>query len=452
MRRLLDRDQERRGRLPDAGPSPARYLAVLAGVTFTVLAVGTFMPAVGHSVRAGLCSRGDTGCQVTPGTVDDLGSCQVLSHADTVSDDAVVFTDDLGRSGRLTLSRTVDKNAVVHWFVRQAGVSESDPKRSELVAAASGQLTEFASEAAAREYIVAARHRPVRNRLIDADPTGLVSLLATRIDGHTIDNRAPQSYFVDGGGALDLGNEARSGVNGDFIAGGQTGIAEVKSTNVSRPVTTLYAQLSSAAVTALGLRTEQAIGLLPSPGVGAGIGVASVSFDWTGRATALGFEVAGELPVRLGPPFGSAGPNVMAGLVDPGPAVSGTTFTGRVSMNIDLTDGSTSAAAVEALHALGVPLLLDQQIQLSAQTRRPVDPEAGAEWVRDRVRALYQELDRGAEGTSVTVNTYRRLPATTAARQVALGLQGGLTITGSLPDNDYYYAPAQGFVLWQTCH
>ncbi len=182
-------------------------------------------------------------------------------------------------------------------------------------------------------------------------------------------------------------------MNGDFVAGGQTGIAEVKFTNTSQPLTTLYTQLSSDAVTALGLRTENAAGLSPSPGVG-GIGVASVSFDWTGRATALGFEVAGELPGRLGPPFGNAGPNVMAGLVDPGPAAAEPAFTGRISMSVNLTNEKTATAAVNALHALGVPLLLDRTELLSPTTRKPVELAAGEQWVRDQIRPLYQELDQ----------------------------------------------------------
>jgi hypothetical protein len=309
-----------------------------------------------------------------------------------------------------------------------------------------GQLTEFATEDAAREYITAAQHMPVRQRLIDADPTGLVSRLANSIDGHSAVEPRPDAYFVDGGTALDLSNEARSGVGGDLVGGGMTGIAEVKLDDSSEPGTTLYVQLSSAAISGLGLRSGSSTGLLRS----AGLGIASVKFDWTGQPESLVIEAAGELPGRLGPPFGSAGPNLMTGLVSPGPSSDDEQFIGRVSIGIGLTDLSTAAIATGALHALGVPLLLNRRADDTADETL-AGPGSSAAVGIDPVKRLYELLDAGTADTSVTVNTYRKLPTAASPGAVTLGLQGGLTVANALPAADYYYAPGQGFVQWQTC-
>ncbi len=445
MKLTLARRDDAFRRLPDAGPSSIRYLAVLAGAIFAVLAVGAVAPTAGHGVRDRFCGRSDTGCAAHAIATDDLGVCRVLSHADAVTDDAVVFTDDLGRSGRLTLSRSVDKNAVVHWFVRQDGVSGDDADRPGADVAVGGQVTELASEDAAREYITAAQHEPVRARLAAADPTGLVPRLADRIDGHQVVSRPPDAYYVAGGDALELGNEARSGVNGRLVAGGTAGVAEVRFSNTVPPVTTLFVRLSTSATTALGLQPDDLTGLT----MVTGLGIAGIRYDETGRPDQLVIEAAGQLPGRLGPPFGKAGPALMAGLVAPGPAGTDGHFTGRVTMTLDLTDEPTATVAADALHALGVPLLLDQ----GSPQAPPAPPErAGrAAAARGPVQRLYRLLDQGAAGTSVTVNTYRPSTSPDYAGGVTLGLQGGLTIAGALPAADYYYAPGQGFVQWQTC-
>jgi hypothetical protein len=421
MRFLPQGSGDRGRRLPDTGPSAIRYLVVLTLTGFAMITAGAVLPSIGHSVRMSFCGAGDTTCAEHAIPRAPLGRCRVLSHADTVTDDAVVFTDDLGQSGTLTLSRTVDKNAVVHWFVRTDVMG--------------GRLTEFASEDTAREYIIAAQHRPVRERLGAADPTGLLSRLAGRIDGHEVVTRTSDAFFVDGGNALDLGNEARSGVTGARIGGGMAGIAEVKTSNAKAPVSSLYLRLTPAAGNALGLLLRPGIGVQPSP---PGLGIASIAFDGTGRPERLTIEAAGRLPGRLGPPFGGAGPNVMAGLLTPGPNPSPGQFTGRVSISIALGDNASTDVAADALHAIGVPLLLD----------RGTDPEHPP---RRSVQSFYRLLDRGTADSSVTVNTYRTSSGSKERPTVTLGLQGGLTIADALPDRDYYYAPGQGFVEWQRC-
>src|SRR5262249_22816953 len=124
------------------------------------------------------------------------------------------------------------------------------------------------------------------------------------------------------------------------------------------------------------------------------------------------------------------------GLLSPPAGGGAQRFTGRISMMLDLSDPLVRVSTADALHALGVPLLLDQG--------HPVSP-TGA------VADLYALLDSGARGTSVTINTYRLPAGASSSPGATLGLQGGLTIAGALPGADYYYAPHQGFVKWQVC-
>lgn len=422
MRLFTDEPADGRRLLPDTGPSAIRYLLVLSACTIAVLVTITVTPSIGHAVRTSFCSTGDTACAQYAVPRAELGECRVISHADTVTDDAVVFTDDLGRSGTLTLSRTVDKNAVVHWFVRS---NDTD--------GTGGHLTEFASEDAAREYITAAQHQPVRQQLVDADPTGLLGRLADRVDGHELVTRAPDADFLDGGTALDLSGEARSGVTGPRIGAGQSGIAEVKTADGA---SSLFVELSAAGTGTLNL-LEAGSGVGPAR---PGLGVVSIAYDATGRADRLTIEAAGRLPQRLGPPFGSVGPQVMAGLLTPGPSRGGF-FIGRVSISVSLEDPTTAGLAADALHAAGVPLLLDLG-------RRPASSTLAR---KQAVLRFYQLLDDGSADSSVTVNTYRTRADAGDHPTVALGLQGGLTVADALPDADYYYAAGQGFVEWQRC-
>lgn len=344
----------------------------------------------------------------------------MLSHADVVPDDAVVFADDLGTSGRLTLSRTVDKSAVVHWFVRRDDVPGSER---------GGELTEFPTENAARAYITSAQHEPVRLGLESADPTGLLARIAGKVDGYELPRqmvKEPHAYFVDAGSALDLGSEARSGVGGAIIGGGVTGVSEVRVTQEKRPVTTLFVRLSETVAARLRLG-----------GAGSGMTVASVAFDRQGLPRQLVLETAGEIRGWLGP-SAEEPPALMGSLLAEAEPSEPEPFTGRVSIRIDLRTPEVAAAAADALHALGVPLLLD------LGTKNAPAP----------LPRLYGLLDAGAAGTSVTVSAYRWANdelGDNDSPAVGLGTQGGLTVKGALPGDDFYYAPGQGLVRWQTC-
>lgn len=401
--------------LPDAGPSPIRYLAVLGGSCLAVLVTVALMPSLGHGVRGAFCGEGDTACSERRIADAAEASCRVLSHADVVPDDAVVFTDDLGSAGRLTLSRTVDKNAVVHWFVRRDDVPGS---------VRGGELTEFPTESAARAYITAAQHEPVRRSLEKADPTGLLTRIAGTVDGHRLPREMvpePHAYFADGGSALDLGAEARSGVGGPIIGGGVKGLAEVRVTREERPVTTVFVELAAPAAEQLRLG-----------GGDSEMTVAALTFDRLGRPRQLVIETAGRLRGSLGPAAASSERLLGLLLDDSGPPEPDP-FTGRVAIRIDLLRSEAAEAAAQALHWLGVPLLLEFGESLAES---------------NPVQALYDLIDAGAPGTSVTVSAYR---VPNVETEVGLGLQGGLTVRGALPGDDFYYAPGQGLVRWQTC-
>ena len=411
--------------LPDAGPSPIRYLAVLGGSCLAVLVTVVLVPLLGHGVREAFCGQGDTACS-PPAPAGPIGptaqtTCRVLSHADVVPEDAVVFTDDLGSSGRLTLSRTVDKNAVVHWYVRRDGRPGSAFEKG-------GELTEFPTEAAARTFITAAQHEPVRNELAKADPTGLLPRIADQVDGHRRPEEVvqqPHAYFANAGSALDLGAQARTGVTGTIIGGGVTGVAEVRVTSEERPTTTLFVELTDAA--AQPFRLSDA---------GLGKTVVSVAIDGQGSPQQLVIETAGRLRGWLRP-SADIPEALMSGLLDDDRSAE--PFTGRVSIRIDLLRTENADAAADALHWLGVPLLLESGDQ---RIRPGVIPE------KDPVRTLYALLDTGAPGTSTTVSAYR---VGKGSPEVGLGMLGGLTVRGALPGDDFYYAPGQGLVRWQTC-
>ncbi|MCE0534316.1 hypothetical protein LWF15_02225 [Kineosporia rhizophila] len=423
-----------RAALPDAGPSSIRYLAVLTGSCLVVLVTVVLTPVLGHGVRKAFCGNGDTACATPVIAAAAETRCQVLSHADVVPDDAVLFTDDLGSSGRLTLSRTVDKNAVVHWFVRRDNVPGS---------VRGGELTEFPTESAARAYITAAQHEPVRRRLRSADPTGLLARIAEKVDGHPLPGemvRQPHAYFVDAGSAPDLAAQARSAVGGGIVGGGVAGVAEVRVTQEKQPSTTIFVELTEKAGESFRLGTP-----------GSATTVAGVTFDRFGRARYLVIETAGGLRGWLSASAGTP-EHLLGTLLDVGePEGSDLTsdsveseepeepapFVGRATIRIDLLRSEPAGAAADVLHWLGVPLLLD--LGQGSELEEGQDP----------VQRLYALLDAGAPGTSVTVSAYRT--AQNASPEVGLGMLGGLTVRGALPGDDFYYAPGQGLVRWQTC-
>lgn len=454
--------RDRRRSVP-AAPSAARYLVVLVGIGLALGVTAVSLPAAGRAVRDGVCSSGSCAAQAIPR--QPVGSCQVIAHADAVTDDAVIFTDDLGRSGRLTLSRTIDRSGVVHWFVRQdGGTGEGlDGRTRALLALGGGQLTEFADERTARDFVVGAQHEPVKAGLGRLDPTGLVHVLGDAVDGYTHRPRPPDAYFADAGAAVLTTGPAEAGVTSSRPFTGVEGIAEVKITATGPAAgTTVYYRLGRTVAVQLGLAPPPA-SAEPDPG---GQLLASIGYDPAGRAERLRIEAAGELPGQLGPPFGAPGPAVMASLLSPGPVHDARRFVGRVVMSLSLANSDDRAVVADALHELGIPVLLD--------AARPPTDGAGAtgtgtgktatgetatgETATDgtgtsgaAVRGLYRLLDSGAAASSVTVNTYRPAPVGSPRPVAGLGLQGGLTLSGLLPAADYYYAPRQGFVRWQQC-
>jgi hypothetical protein len=459
-------------------PNAAHYLVTGVGAAAVVATVTLGAPGAGRSIAGTLC--GSAACTGPPIPQAPVGTCRVISHADTVTEDAVVFSDDLGRAGRLTLSRTIDKNAVVHWFVRQDGTAagELPTGMRALVGNAAGRVTEFASEQVAREFVVATEHEPVKRSLAAVDAAGALPLLGDRIDGHATPDVPVDTYLVDGGDGLDLVGETRSAMDGPRVPQASDGLAAVRL--VSRPDvagTAVTYRLAPSVATTLGVLAPAG-----STGSGGGTGrtVLTVMDDDSGRPQRLVLEVAGALPgalgqgriQQLGTSAGSGLTALLPPLASPPPtAPSLDSFAGRLTLSVDLTDRRTRRIAADALHAMGVPVLLgDGSGPWSAspagavtrpRARPPTRPggtaggkptAAAPSTVRTRaaLQQFYRLFDTGVAGTSVTVNTYRTDGAGVTP-QVVLGLLGGLTFMHSLPADDYYYAPGHGFVKWQEC-
>lgn len=434
----------RRPALPDAGPSAARYLVVLVGIGVALATAGLSAPSIGAAVRGRVCSQRPGSCATAVIPSVPVGSCRLLSHADPVTEDAVIFTDELGHSSRLSLSRTIDKFGIVHWFVRQDGGAGLglEGRARKLLALGGGQVTEFDSEPTAREYLLATAHQPVKQDLAAMDASGVLARVGDSVDGHRLDGRPPSAYFAQGGNGLDLAAQTQAAVAGPAAGDGLAGLAEVKiDQGAGRGGTTVYHWLTAAAGAGFGLFPSGSALGPTAPG----LTLLSIRYDQDGNPERLTIEAAGSLPARLGP-AARAEPDVISGLLAPGPEVEPGRFTGRVVITVGLTDRVLLELAADALHELGVPVLPDAG-SLPAPSTGGTRPAAAS----TAVRRLYQALDDGAEGASVTVNTYQLHRAAGQRSAVALGLQGGLTVTGALPAADFYYSPGQGFVKWREC-
>jgi hypothetical protein len=462
---------------PREEPTAAHYLVMSVCVGVVLASVTLTAPGAGRRLAGSICAS-SAACLGSAIPRVPIGSCRVITHADAVTDDAVVFSDDLGHSGRLTLSRTIDKFAIVHWFVRQDGATAAEtrsPVRA-LGGGTGGRLTEFASEDAAREYVAAWEHEPVKRSLAQMDAAGAVPLLGDRIDGHQLNHVSADAYVVDGADALDLSGETRAAMDGPLVPQAIEGLSEVKLTE--RPDsagTAVTYRLAPSVASLLGL-------LAPNGSVGGGSGpsriVVTLTSDAAGRPDRIALEAAGALPStldqsRTGARPGGAGSR-LNGLLPPLGKVASTapsldSFAGRVTLAANLSSPAAARTVGDALHALGVPLLLGDGVgswsvapakaskpAKPARARqvapgRATPPDATAVRVRSALQNLYALFDAGTAGTSVTVNTYRTDGRQNTRPAITLGLQGGLTFTGSLPADDYYYAAGQGFVKWQEC-
>jgi hypothetical protein len=454
---------------PRDEPTAAHYLVMSVGVGVVLASVTLTAPGVGHQLAGSMCAS-SAACLGPAIPRVPIGRCRVITHADTVTDDAVVFSDDLGHSGRLTLSRTIDKYAIVHWFVRQDGAAaaEARPQVRGLIGDSGGRLTEFASEDAAREYVAAWEHEPVKRALARMDAAGAVPLVGDRIDGHQLHRLAAGAYLVDGADGLDLSGETRAAMDGPRVPQAIEGLSEVKLTDRPDGVgTAVTYRLAPSVASLLGL-------LAPDGSVGGGFGpgriVVTLTSDAAGRPERIALEAAGALPStlnqnRIGSVPGTARSR-LNGLLPPLGKVASTapsldSFAGRVTLTVNLSSPATLRTVGDALHAMGVPLLLGDGVgswstpaavaaAVAAKKKGPA-PDAVAARTRSALQNLYALFDTGATGTSVTVNTYRSDGLRDPRPRITLGLQGGLTFTDSLPADDYYYAAGQGFVKWQEC-
>lgn len=453
----------------ERGQSSAEYLGAIVVVVVVVAAVLVGATGVGKHVSAGIqaavCRISGGGCTVNAILHVPDEDCEVYSHAGEVSTDVVAFSVDLGASGSLTLSKAVSPDGKEHWYVDQAGELRAGAdfllgeeaglgdlgegvgaEVTALATAGGGAKMEFADEAAAREFMTAAAHEPVKQGLTGWDPTGLTHWLADKVDGHHYAPPAPEEYFFEAGAQAADALDAKAGVASAGASAGVAGVVGVKVTPVGTGGSkkTVYLKLSADAAMEMGL--FDAAGASTS---GSGEVVVGIEYDPAGHPVAASLEGAGTLKGELS---GSVpmGPETtlaqIAGFTPKGAPESGQSAsiggTAKIGLSIDLTQGQNSAVLARGLHALGVPVLRG----LGGPT-----PDAVT-----GLKGVYDLFDSGADGTSLTVTTYdtKEGGSTVGAKAgdvLTFGIEAGYQTTDDTLTSGYYYSPGDGLVKWQSC-
>lgn len=454
----------------DAGQTSADYLGILAVVVVVVSALLVGTTGIGKHVSAGIqaaiCRINGGGCTVSQILHEPDEECEVYTHSGELSADVILFSVSVGGSAKLTLSKTVDPDGEVHWYVQQEGgvrlgadfLFGQEAKLGDLgegvsaevaalATAGAGAKMEFASEKEARDFMTAAAHEPVKDAMTGWDPTGITKWVADKIDGHTYDPPEPTEYFFEGGLAFEGSLDAKAGVGG---AGGSAGVAGVVGVKVTPqkngdPHKTIYMAMTGEAAAELGL-----LGVAKASGSVDGKVVVGIEYDGEGRPVKASVEAAGTVKGGFGPDGDIAGEGTIAQLAGfaptgaPGAGVSaGGGFTGKITFTLDLTEQGNADALADGLHSIGVPVLRDYG-------RQP--PPS----VRDSLGELYNRFDEGADGTTITVTTH---DVSTSGGQIGVkagdgltfGAEGGLEFEDTTLNDGYYYSPGDGFVNWQSC-
>jgi hypothetical protein len=416
------------------GPAPAAPLTAaraLAAAALCACAVGASVVAVvpvARSIRDARCSHGPQGCEPASIRRSDLGTCRVISHVDAVFDDTVVYADDLGAAGDVVLSRSIDKDAVVHWFVEQG--SKGAPEST---------VREFADEDTAREAVVAAVRAPVVAQHSRVDGTGITAWLGTGVDGHREGDAPPTAIVVR--------RDSR-------VAGASAG----QTAPATEPVPVLDVDHRSPPrrrSTVWELPWRAAVNLDVARGDGGGRVLLTVDADPAGPPNRISLDIAGRLARLLLPgPDEAAAPKTLERLV--GVADANQSVPARLVLGIDLTAPGGQAAATDLLQAAqALPALTGDSAPSAGPAQQLPAPTRTA-----ALRRAYRWLDATPTGASVTVTTFRdQVPARrlagaedlTLGRGVDLGSRGQLTLVGAVPDASWYLAPGSGMARWQEC-
>jgi len=437
-------------------------------VAISMAGLGT---TISETIRAAVCRIAGLSCDAAgamPTSHVPQSACETNYESREVSADVVVFSVDVGGTAKLGLSRTVDKDGKVHWYVQQEGELRvgadvlfgekaglgnlGDDVSAELKAflkGAGGAKMEFATEQDARDFITAAQHEVVKRAVTGWDPTGLGHWIADQVDGYHYDPPAPTEYFFDGGAKVEAGADAKVGAGksiGVGVKGGSAGVVgvRIKPNADGTSNKTVYLKMTQDAAFKLGIAdaVQGEVGLKTDV-------VVALEYDGKGNPKTFGLDAAltGKLQGSLNTPvtgektvnIGKLAPKGKLKLADQ----LGGAAAGKARFTIDLTKGNNVNVVADALHSVGVPVLTDHGAD------RPPDPITAAE-------ALYDLYDSGADGTYLSLTAYaaetgggtagiKGGDGLTFGADGAVKLETGKTIGG------WYWQPGVGLTPWAAC-
>lgn len=457
------------GRDPESGQVSAELmgmLVVVAGI-IAVLAGAGFGGQISGSISAAVCRIAGGTCSVETPSHEPTSECETLSESGEAGADVVVFSVDVGATGKYTVSRTVDKDGKEHWYVTLAGEGRAgadvmlgekahlgdfgegvSAEVKALLKGGGGAKYEFGNENDARDFLKDAEHEAVKQGLLPSwqDPFGLGHKLMDAIDGHSFNPPPPKEVYFEGGGQIDGSADAVAGVGSAGLSLSGSAVVGVKVTQTDHgPEQTVYTKVSSDTALKLGLFEA-----VEGEGKVSNEVVVGITYNDKGEATAASLDLAGSLKGQLS---GKApiGPKTklgdFAGLKPEGTPKftggAGGSFTGKAQLKIDLTKGNNRDVFADGLHSLGVPLLTGDG---TGSTPNPIDG----------VKGVYDLFDSGADGTQMTVTTYtgdssNDKLAIKGGDVLTFGVEGGLKFENRDIADGYYYSPGNGFVKWNAC-
>jgi hypothetical protein len=441
---------------------------VVAGV-ITAISLTAFGTTIADGIKAAICRITGGSCSVSAtASHEPPGECETNSHSVEVTGDVVVFSVDAGGTGKLTLSRGVDKSGKEHWYVQQEGEARlgadvlfgekanlgdlgegASAEVKAFLRGGAGEKMEFATEQDARDFMTAAEHEPIKQAATGWDPTGITHWLADKVDGHHYAPPAPTEYFFDGGEKVEGSLDFKGGVGGVGAKAGVSGVVGVKIKPNNDPQhtsnKTVYLKLTAEAAGRFGL-----LDMVQGEVSDKGEVVVGIEYDGQGRPKTATLDVAGTVKAQLGPggPVGDS--KTLTSIAGFAPKAApklanqlGGAKTAKVKFTINLQQGNNLPVVADALHSVGVPVLLHDG---SGTTPNPVDG----------IKSLYQLYDSGAPGTYLSATTYTATSDSQNAGVkggdvLAFGVEGGFTIADSTVDGGAYYQPGQGFVQWAAC-
>ena len=443
-------------------------IVVIAAVIAAIAVVG-LGSQISADIGAAICKiSGGSNCDPAAALHTPATECETLSSSGEATADIVVFSVDVGGSGKYTLSRTVDHTGKEHWYVTLQGDARvgadvmlgekahlgdfGEGVSAEIKALAKGTAGakyEFPSEDAAQDFITDTQHEVVKQGILPSwqDPFGLGHTLMDKIDGHSFEPPPAKEYFIEGGGQLDGSADVTAGVGS--VGGSASGTAvlgiKVSPQPIGKPHNTVYIKVSQEAALKLGL-FETVAG---EAGVKGEV-VVGIEYDGDGKAVTATLDAAGTLKAQLGPKF-PLGPKSklgdFAGLKPEGtPKLSenlGAAVTAKAQFRVDLTQGNNRDVFADGLHSIGVPVLIND-----GSSSRP-NPYEG-------LKGVYDLFDNGAPGTQLTLTTYDHQTGgdtigVKGGDVLTFGVEGGLKFEDRAITGGAYYSPGNGFVKWEQC-